>query len=73
MWYHEKKAALEVDGYGLSVNYVSYVDFEIALSTYCPQPCGAARMYEAWTTEKDGRVNSYRALAVCRNGHAQEF
>jgi hypothetical protein len=61
------------DGFHHDHTYVQDIDQGIAATTLCPAPCWKKRQYEAWTSTKGGKVVSYRAVAVCEDGHAQEF
>lgn len=50
------------------------IDTPIAQQTPCPEPCGEMREYHGYVLYTAGGERiSYRAFAVCPEGHAQEF
>ena len=58
---------------GYRVDLYDAIDTPIAGSTPCPRD-GLPRRYEGRRLLPRGREHgSYRAFAVCRRGHAQEF
>jgi hypothetical protein len=61
------------DGFHRDHAYVQDIDLDVVTTTLCPAPCWKTRQYEAWVRTKEGRVVNYRAVAVCEDGHAQEF